>query len=118
MKNLLGITRRALPAALLAMACASTASANPLAEQGNQMAFMGGKMQGAAQVCGGYSAAELDAMADEHRTIVVAMGVDAKAFDAHFERGVESGKASLRNASPDEREKTCDQLRQMAAAGR
>lgn len=116
-RKTLKIGARAMAPVLLATACA-TAGANPLVEQGTQMAFMGGKMHGAAQVCGGYSEAELETMAGEQRASVLALGVDASTFDAHFERGIESGKASLREAPPDQREKTCAKLRSMADAGR
>lgn len=99
-------------------AAPDAAPASPADPMNAQLAELGGGMHALAEACGGYTAAQLEAMKAEQRDQGIQRGVSGEDFDAGFARGYADASAKIAAAGAQEREKSCaqaEQLRQMGA---
>ncbi|WP_120997409.1 hypothetical protein [Stutzerimonas urumqiensis] len=79
-------------------------------------ARLGGSMEAAAKVCGGYSLEQLAQSRQQQKAQLMKNGMSEAAFEQGFAAGLEEGQAHWDAMSASEREAACDELRQAAAS--
>ncbi|KGD97119.1 hypothetical protein JL37_07345 [Achromobacter sp. RTa] len=80
------------------------------------LAALSGQMHAAAEYCNAYTAAQLEQMKQQQKTATGAQGMSAADFDSAFSQSYGETKAQLGTLSAADKEKTCAQLKAMAAA--
>lgn len=75
------------------------------------LATASGQMHAAAELCGDYKAAQLDAMKQQQRTAASQSGMSAGDFDTAFKTSYDSTKVQLAQLSAADKDKMCQQLR-------
>lgn len=86
-------------------------SANP------QLVEMGGSMHALANLCGGYTQAELTKLKADQKKQAEAAGMASAVFEQHFKAGFDKSTARIANATPADKDKACKQAKQMMAMG-
>ncbi|ADP15024.1 MULTISPECIES: hypothetical protein [Achromobacter] len=109
--------RIALAAAALTLAsgAALAQQAMPPGQMPN-LAALSGQMHAAAEYCGAYSAAQLEQMKQQQKTATSAQGMSGADFDTAFSQSYGQAKTQLGALSAADKEKTCAQLKAIAAA--
>ena len=108
--------RIALPAAALALCGAAALAQQAMPGQMPDLAALSGQMHAAAEYCNAYTAAQLEQMKQQQKTATGAQGMSAADFDASFSKSYGATKAQLGALSTADKEKTCAQLKAVAAA--
>lgn len=108
--------RIALTAAALTLGSGAALAQQAVPGQMPNLAALGGQMHAAAEYCGAYSAAQLEQMKQQQKTATGAQGMSAADFDAAFSKSYSQAKVQLGALSAADKEKTCAQLKAMAAA--
>ncbi|MGB3436545.1 hypothetical protein [Achromobacter sp.] len=108
--------RFALAAAALTLASGAALAQQTMPGQMPNLAALSGQMHAAAEYCNAYSAAQLDQMKQQQKTATSAQGMSAADFDTAFSQSYGQAKTQLGALSAADKEKTCAQLKAMAAA--
>lgn len=108
--------RIALTAAALILASGAALAQQTMPGQMPNLAALSGQMHAAAEYCGAYTAAQLEQMKQQQKTATGAQGMSAADFDTAFSQSYSNAKTQLGALSAADKEKTCAQLKAMAAA--
>lgn len=108
--------RIALAAAALTLTSGAALAQQTMQGQMPNLAAVSGQMHAAAEYCGAYTAAQLEQMKQQQKTATSAQGMSAADFDAAFSKSYSQAKVQLGTLSAADKEKTCAQLKAMAAA--
>ncbi len=108
--------RFALTAAALTLASGAALAQQTMPGQMPNLAALSGQMHAAAEYCNAYPAAQLEQMKQQQKTATSAQGMSAADFDTAFSQSYGQAKTQLGALSAADKEKTCAQLKAMAAA--
>lgn len=101
-----------LAGAAMLVSLPSLAQENPLASMNAQLAKLGGSMQVMAEVCGGYTDAQLVEHRQQQKKHLARNGMDAASFDKGFDDGVKQSRAKWDSIPAAERQGKCDEFKQ------
>lgn len=101
--------------ALISLAFASTALAQQDidADSLKTVAEFGGQMHAVADVCGGYTDAQLTSMKAEQQSAMVTGGLPAADFDTAFNKGFQTGQKQLASITAAQKDEMCTQFKAM-----
>jgi predicted secreted protein len=85
---------------------------DPISPMNQQLAKLAGSMQAVAEVCGDYSAEQLDEIKQQQKKQLVQSGMSEADFDEAFGTSLSEVQAKWKTVSKHEQKEICDNMKQ------
>jgi len=85
---------------------------DPISPMNQQLAKLAGSMQAVAEVCGDYSAEQLDEIKQQQKKQLVQSGMSEADFDEAFGTSLSEAQAKWKTVSKHEQKEICDNMKQ------
>lgn len=85
---------------------------DPISPMNQQLAKLAGSMQAVAEVCGDYSAEQLDEIKQQQKKQLVQSGMSEADFDEAFGTSLSEVQAKWKTVSKHEQREICDNMKQ------
>lgn len=85
---------------------------DPISPMNQQLAKLAGSMQAVAEVCGDYSAEQLDEIKQQQKKQLVQSGMSEADFDEAFGTSLSEVQAKWKTVSSSEQREICDNMKQ------